>query len=161
MTDQFRPSLLTSLLDDQPRSSLDDHKESIGKARVIGELVRDLESLLNSRMRGDSFDPPAGPDILAYGLPDFGVALERQTKQSGPEAFGHVHRICRNVAAAIEQFEPRLRHVTVEPEELFNDRDRKLRLRITAEMALPPYDPVSWTTERDVGTGQIVVSSSG
>ena len=137
-TDQpVLPSLLDRLIDDDP----DNHKvtaKAYGTvlADIKSSIRRDLECLLNTRLyRGQLPEKLSELDvsIVNYGLPDFSVI--QLESDDGKEEFRS------QVKSIIEKFEPRFSHVMVDLEQIGEEYERTLYMKISAVLMIEP-DPV-------------------
>ena len=137
-TDQpVLPSLLDRLIDDDP----DNHKvtaKAYGAvlADIKSSIRRDLECLLNTRLyRGQLPEKLSELDvsIVNYGLPDFSVI--QLESDDGKEEFRS------QVKSIIEKFEPRFSHVMVDLEQIGEEYERTLYMKISAVLMIEP-DPV-------------------
>lgn len=121
--------LLSRLLDTKPELSLETDKKFSLEIEELHELIRvNLEHLLNTRSTlvldaANDDEKFVKNSVLNYGIKDFSHT-----------AFGDHQaqlNLCQNIASAIQAFEPRLKHVTVDLQET-EINDRILRLRISA-----------------------------
>ncbi|MCV3264624.1 type VI secretion system baseplate subunit TssE [Vibrio harveyi] len=95
-------SLLDKLIDNDPQSR-EDKDFPLTQQSLIDNLLRDLESMLNSRIgwREVPFElKEANKSILNYGMPDFSSMPFSSQQGQG--------QLCGIVRAAIREFEPRL-----------------------------------------------------
>ena len=124
--------------------------------RLIREVGRDLEALLNTRRRCVSCPPELhhlATSLVEYGIPDFtGLNLSlpserEQTRQA--------------IERAIRDFEPRLRNVVVTVTANVDRADRRLRLRIAGVLQTRPSpERVEFDSEVDASTAAIGVHSA-
>ena len=123
--------------------------------RLMREVGRDLEALLNTRRR--CLACPAELNYLAtslveYGIPDFtglNLSLPSEREQTR-EA----------IERAIREFEPRLKNVVVTVMANMDQADRRLRLRITGVLQTRPSPArVEFDSEVDPATANIDVHS--
>lgn len=143
-------SLLDRLLDDDPALSREPaHLRHPTLAKLKQDVRRDLESLLNTRVRNVVWSPKLDHldvSLLNYGLPDYGsmnlaAAEERQ-------------KFCRLIENVILAFEPRLMEVKVVPHSAEEPLDRTFRFRIEALLRVDPApEPVLFDSHLDPGTG--------
>ncbi|GAJ77836.1 hypothetical protein JCM18905_3747 [Vibrio sp. JCM 18905] len=120
-------SLLDKLMDSDP-STRDEKDFPTSQQQMLNSLLRDLESMLNSRIGWKNI-----PDdllevrysILNYGLPDFS-SMPYSSQEGGQ------NELCDIVHDAIKEFEPRLRNPYVQISDEKNAIDRVLRLQISA-----------------------------
>lgn len=127
LQNEMTPSLLDRLLDLNPESRAEMPVASFELTREIrAALCRDIAALLNTRRTAKDFDPrfeEATSSLLTYGIIDFTT----YNLKKGPEQ----QLLCRSIARAIRQFEPRLEQVEVSIEETDSPRPI-LRLQIAA-----------------------------
>lgn len=119
-------SLLDKLIDSDP-STKDERDFPASRADLLGGLLRDLESMLNSRIGWEELDvdlPELRDSIPSYGLPDFS-SMPYSSKEGQK-------RLCTTVHRAIKDFEPRLTNPRVRISDTTNTIDRALRLEISA-----------------------------
>lgn len=139
-TDQpVLPSLLDRLIDNDPRNQ-QDYMSSRSYGVVLKDIKdsirRDLEWLLNTRVyRSDipSALEELDVSVVNYGLPDFSVI--HLGSDEGKEEFRH------RVQAVIEKYEPRFKNVDVELEQVGEEYERTLYLKISAVLMIDP-DPI-------------------
>ena len=151
-------SVLDRLLDDQPDAT---EETPQSQNQVLAELRqsirRDLENLLNTRMRCET--RPADlreleRSVVAYGIPDISAA------QLQSEALRR--RYLREIEDAIRRFEPRFKSVRVLPVENSDYLDRTLRFRIDAEMyAFPAPEPIVFDSSMEPTTGEFTILRQG
>ena len=137
-TDQpILPSLLDRLIDDDPKKTLEVVKPAITLLNEVkAGIRRDLENLLNTRLfRQASIEKYDQLDnsILNYGLRDF------STLQFSSEE--HRERFKDEIISTIERYESRFHWVKVEIDQLGEDHDRTLYLKINALLNVEP-DPI-------------------
>jgi type VI secretion system protein ImpF len=146
--------LLDRLIDEDPGNSGEPAQQRMLNARQIKALVvRDLESLLNSRRSIVAL--PAGfrelqNSVATYGLQDFTAkgADSHQVRQT----------ILKDVEKAIARFEPRLQNVKVAVE-TGDQKERKLSFHISAVLVVDPIrEPVTFDTFFDPIRKEYVVS---
>ncbi|WP_440888127.1 type VI secretion system baseplate subunit TssE [Vibrio sp. WZ-1] len=119
-------SIIDKLIDSEPTTRIE-KDFPITQQSLLDNLLRDLEAMLNSRVGWTAL-----PDdllelrysILNYGLPDF--SSMPYSSQDGQK------QLCEIVCAAIKEFEPRLREVSVSIANENNSIDRSLSLKISA-----------------------------
>lgn len=148
------PSVLDRLIDDDPAVSREIPKTTMQVLRDMKQTVRrDLEHLLNTRCR-----PVAWPEELTelesslvnYGIPDF--------TGSNLRAADEPDHLFRAIESAIQNFEPRLKLVRVEPVSNQEALDRTLRFRIDAMLIVEPIEEKVWFNsilEPSSGTYQV------
>jgi type VI secretion system protein ImpF len=138
------PSVLDRLLDDEPQNKRELPASGTQVLRKVKEsLQRDLENLLNTRWRCESWPPDweeLDASLVNYGLPDFtGVDV---SPGSGRE------ELRRIVERVIRRFEPRLKSVRVSLLKNADELDRVIRFRIDALLqAEPAPEPVSFDSQ--------------
>ena len=134
------PSVLDRLLDDDPQLSTEPAKNSSQVLRELKQAVRrDLENLLNTRWRCESWPPDLAQldvSLVNYGIPDF----------TGPTSRAAIEpdTLFRVIEEAIRNYEPRLRNVRVEAYENTQPLDRTLRFRIDATLYVEPIEEKVW-----------------
>jgi type VI secretion system protein ImpF len=123
--------------------------------RLMREVGRDLEALLNTRRRCLACPPElhyVTTSMVEYGIPDFtglNLSLPSQREQTR-EA----------IERAIRDFEPRLTNVVVTVMGNVDRADRRLRLRITGVLQTRPSPArVEFDSEVDPATSAIGVHS--
>ena len=148
------PSVLDRLMDDEPEVTRETAKS---RTQVLRELrlcvQRDLENLLNTRWRCDSW--PAGlPELehslVNYGIPDFSGASVSSSNDR--------QRLRRIIERAIELFEPRFQSFRVEMVDNEDPSDRTIRFRIDAMLfAHPAPEPVVFDSQLESTSQQFEV----
>jgi type VI secretion system protein ImpF len=131
---KLRPSLLDRLLDNDPDNGVEVDKDQHQKLKDLRNSVqRDLESLLNTRLRilepGDEFKE-LKVSILNYGLPD--LATINITDKNKRKQF------VEQLENLLVDFEPRFKTVTVNYQDNADSLDRTLRFRIDAVLYADP-----------------------
>lgn len=131
------PSLLDRLIDDEPDSQ-DENIKSYGVvlSEIKDNIRRDLECLLNTRLYRDHLPadlPELDVSIVNYGLPDF--SMVQLTSDEGKTGFKE------EVQKIIEKFEPRFKSVDIELDQVGEDFERSLYLKISAVLMIDP-DPI-------------------
>lgn len=119
-------SLLDKLIDSDPTTK-EERDFPATRADLLGSLLRDLESMLNSRIGWEELDIDLAElrgSIPNYGLPDF--SNMPYSSKDGQ------NRLCSTVYRAIKDFEPRLTNPRVRIADTTNTIDRTLRLEIRA-----------------------------
>lgn len=138
------PSVLDRLLDDEPQNRREIPASGAQALRKLKEsLRRDLENLLNTRWRCESWPPDweeLDASLVNYGIPDFtGVDM---SPGAGRE------ELRRIVERVIRRFEPRLKTVRVALMQNADERDRVIRFRIDALLQVEPApEPVSFDSQ--------------
>ena len=128
------------------------------RARVIRRrkeaLCRDLENLLNTRRRCT----PPPPDLteletslVNYGIPDF--------TGTDAESWGGRDELLSAIEAAIDRYEPRLRHVRIAPLRTPGAAiKRVLRFRIEGVMLTDgDPEPVAFTSVMEPASGNFLL----
>lgn len=92
--------------------------KSVEQYAVI--ILRDVEELLNTRLIPH---PADGCDLPEYGLPDLSV---------NGRTNGELSRLAWQVKFCLEEYEPRLKHIEVEPLGPSLAEPDKLAVRVTA-----------------------------
>lgn len=124
----LKPTVLDRLLDDEPDVSQDPPQSRFERQRITrANLMRDVESLLNARMR--CADLPAEltevhQTIVDYGIPDV-TSFDLRTRRGQREFYQRLEK-------AIAAFEPRLTNVRVEPIANSDSTDSTVRFKIHA-----------------------------
>jgi type VI secretion system protein ImpF len=153
-TDQLLlPSVLDRLIDQEPQV----HREPPqGRSQLLRDLKfavrRDLENLLNTRVRCIPFPPELAElkqSLVNYGIPDLTGAFLGSTRER--EEFR------RTIQAVILLYEPRLKKlsVTLRDQEAI---DRTIRFHIEATLqAEPTPEPVAFDSMLRLTTGTFEV----
>lgn len=119
-------SLLDKLIDNDPHLR-EDKDFPLGQQALVDNLLRDLESMLNSSIGWTEISDDlreVKSSILNYGLPDFS-SMPYSSKQGQDQ-------LCEIVRDAILEFEPRLESPNVSILDEKSAVDRTLRLKISA-----------------------------
>ncbi len=131
------PSLLDRLIDEEPDSVLSVSKSyGVLLNDIKSSIRRDLECLLNTRLYRQKFPEKFSEldvSLVNYGLPDFSVI--QLGSDEGKEKF----RI--EVQQIIEKYEPRFKRVLVELEQVGEEYERTLYMKISAILMIEP-DPI-------------------
>jgi type VI secretion system protein ImpF len=149
--------VLDRLLDDDPTASRETPKTRTQVLRELKQSVRrDLENLLNTRRRAvawpEEFEE-LRQSLLGYGLPD--ITGSDLGSVPSREQFRRV------MEQVIRQFEPRLKHVSVEMLENLEPIDRTLRFRIDALLHVEPApEPVVFDSAMQQVTGDVEVKGA-
>ena len=145
--DRLQPYLIDRLTDDAPGEEAEGRD---GRTTTVAELrrrvLRDLEWLLNTRLRDESLTSFAGRElasasVLRYGVPDMSGRSSARLLQSSSEA----RRLESAVRDAIRAFEPRIVPST-------------LRVRVVAVDAAPKEDEKKGLTVRE---GEVLLEIRG
>jgi type VI secretion system protein ImpF len=149
----LQPSLLDRLID--PDSGGTAARRGYGLEQVRDALQRDLEDLLNTRQSHAGL-PEAFTEthcsIVGYGLPDL-TALAAATPQQRAE-------VGRLIEVMLGRFEPRLRDVRAILLESGDSKDRTVRFRVEARLAMEPAPEVAFDTILELTTGHYSVRPS-
>jgi type VI secretion system protein ImpF len=148
------PSVLDRLLDDEPGVQ---REVPAGPHQLLRDLKqsvrRDLENLLNTRVRYHVWPTHLSElkqSLVSYGLPDFtGVSLSSAKDRED---------FCKIIQGIINQFEPRLKNVSVVPISSSQPLDRTFRFRIDALLRTEPApEPVAFDSNVEPATGGVEV----
>jgi type VI secretion system protein ImpF len=90
--------------------------------------------------------------ILCYGLPDL-----QGVNAASPDDQRMLTDAIQNVIA---RFEPRLRDIRAELLNPYEDKERRLRFRITARLAVDPAPAMAFDTILELTTGRYKVNAS-
>ena len=130
----LNPSLLDRLLDDNPGVEKEAPITPQQSLRNLHQSVRrDLEALLNTRRRCDSYPmqlKELDKSLVNYGIPDFTGA-----NLSTPESRSEFVRVIESV---IRRYEPRFKSVRAMLLDNVEPLDRTLRFRIDAVVYAEP-----------------------
>jgi len=156
ISERLQPSLLDRLTDDEPDKQTETRERRVIDIQRLREIVqRDLAWLLSTQ-NGDGWieperHPQTGRSVLNYGIADL----------SGRFASGdRAGAIRESIRQAIETFEPRLRHgsVQIELTSQIIDGGVFVTFDIRAEMwAHPVPMELYLRSELDVTTGDIKI----
>ncbi|MEW6730066.1 MAG: type VI secretion system baseplate subunit TssE [Acidobacteriota bacterium] len=146
-------SVLDRLIDYEPELS---HEPLLARAKSLRQLKqsvrRDLEWLLNTRQTPIELAPElqeVNRSLFVYGLPDF-----TNLSVKNPE---EVEQMRREIARAIEIFEPRLQDIQVTLEPLY-ELEHALHFRIDGQLKIEPApEPVTFDTILRLDSGRYVV----
>lgn len=119
-------SILDKLIDSDPLASIDTSFPA-SPQNLLNGLLRDLESMLNSRVGWKNIHEDLMEvrySILNYGLPDF--SSMPYSSQEGQ------NQLCDIIYKAINDFEPRLRNPFIQISDERSVIDRTLRIEINA-----------------------------
>lgn len=130
---KLRPSVLDRLLDNDPRNLSGRHDTHQKLKQLRQSVRRDLENLLNTRLRvvePDERFSEVKISLMNYGLPDLAtvniIDLEKRK------------RFISQLENLLMEFEPRFKSVNVQYLENNDDHDRTLRFRIDAVLYADP-----------------------
>ncbi|NQU75742.1 MAG: type VI secretion system baseplate subunit TssE [Planctomycetes bacterium] len=155
--ERLLPCLLDRVTDEQPEAQREGSDRRVVSLRRYREGVRrDLESLLNASCHGESEEfsrfKQVADSVLNFGIPD----LCGQTVSG--LSMGDVQQQLRQ---AIIQYEPRIISSTLSVRvATVADRDSGhcVSFEITGQLwAMPAPDPLYYTTEVDLETGQFQI----
>jgi len=148
-------SLVDRLVDTDPQTSRESvHFKSITLKEVEASVIRDIESLLNTRRK--ILDPPAEytevrESVYTYGLRDFTA--------ENPESVAVKRRLRQEIEQSISRFEPRLKNVHVRLEQTA-DQKRAFHFRISGTLVIESLnEPVAFDTYFDVQRREYIISS--
>ena len=104
---------------------------------LLASVRREVEDLLNTRCPFPAYEIEGRPrSTIDYGVPDF--------SNLSPQSVEDQNQVAREIASAIEAFEPRLRDVYVEIDR-YDQGDGALHLRIHALLVLERVtEPISF-----------------
>jgi type VI secretion system protein ImpF len=151
-----RPSLLDRLLDEHPEQARDRPRTANESLRELRNAVRrTVEALLNTRRPWRSVTdrhPALRMSPLGYGLTDFTAGAFNDPKQQ--------EKLCQEIEAAIQRFEPRLSRIHVQIFENPAPLRATLALRIEAQLRIDPVpEPISFDTTIDTTTADVMLRS--
>jgi type VI secretion system protein ImpF len=150
-------SLLDRLLDENPQSQQEAPRSRSQAMRDLKQAVgRDLENLLNTRWRAESWPPNLDQlevSLVNYGIPDFTGA-----NMSLPSEREELRRLVEQV---IRRYEPRFKTVKVSLRENRDEFDRTLRFRIDAVLyAEPAPEPVTFDSMLEPASANFEIRTS-
>jgi type VI secretion system protein ImpF len=156
-TDQLLlPSLLDRLIDHDPQVRSEAARNRSQLLRDLRQAVRrDLENLLNTRVRGIAYRielKELRQSLVSYGIPDLtglslGAAREREEFR-------------RAIQAVIVQFEPRLKNLNVVLVDQTESIERTIRFHIEAVLlAEPAPEPIAFDSTVRLTTGTFEVKA--
>jgi type VI secretion system protein ImpF len=153
--DGLTPSLLDRLID--PDAGGTRSRPGYPLEQMLAAVKRDLEDLLNTRQTaGDQLIryPELAHSLLGYGLPDL-ISLPVHTPHDREV-------LCSLIQQIITSHEHRLKDVKITLlEELAEDSNRSLKLRIEARLRLDPAPEVAFETILELMTGRARVKAVG
>jgi type VI secretion system protein ImpF len=135
---KLRPSILDRLLDNDPANNVEVDMDQHQKLKELrGSVRRDLENLLNTRLRiiePDDEYTELKKSLLNYGLPDLAtVNISDRIKKK---------EFIKQLESLLIEFEPRFKSVNVNYLENSDSLDRTLRFRIDATLYADPSPEV-------------------
>lgn len=159
--DGFQPSVLDRLIDVESGGTSE--QRGYTERQLADAVRRDLEELLNTRRPtfeslGIEDEPHVAKSIIGYGLPDFtNLRSLNDEDRSG---------IGKQIAEAIEAFEPRLTDVVVhmrDPRKLKEELKERFQMtavyfHIEAKLRMDPCPPVSFDTMLELTQGRHRIS---
>lgn len=160
MSERLQPSLLDRLTDDDPTNLNEGRDARVIDIRRLRDIVqRDLSWLLNTNDAETWIDaarhPLAARSVLNYGVREVSGDFASKDRASV---------IRKSIAAAIENFEPRIRkgssHVEIRTENV--SRNTIISFDIRAEMWAEPIPIELYLRSTvDMTTGQVSLERSG
>ncbi len=150
------PSVLDRLIDEDPQVSQEPRRSHNQLLRELKQAVRrDLENLLNTRVRGVSYSTDLAElkhSLASYGIPDLtGLSLGSPKDR---EEFR------RTIQAVILQFEPRLKKLSVRLIDQTETMERTIRFHIEAVLqAEPAPEPIAFDSTVRLTTGSFEVKA--
>jgi type VI secretion system protein ImpF len=144
------PSLLDRLIDPEAGGTAWRHGYSV--EQMVEAVHRDLEDLLNTRLMNIDIPedcPETRRSLVGYGLPDL-ASLQAFSPQQRAE-------IGRILEATIAHFEPRLRDVRATLLNPTETKDRTVKFRIDARLAVEPAPDVAFNTILELSTGHSTI----
>lgn len=146
-------SILDRLIDEEPEVTYEPvHYRLLDMRQMKAKVIRDLESLLNSRRIIDQPPPEYAElnrSVLVYGIRDF--------TSSSPKSTAVRKSLRQDIERTIARFEPRLRNVKVHLEP--DQKGHSLRFRINAMMVIEPEkEPVQFDTFFDINRGEYLIT---
>lgn len=151
--DGLMPSVLDRLIDSDSAGTA--WRRGYGVDQMLDVVRRDLEDLLNTRQSHTGLPEEfreVHRSIVAYGLPDL-VSLNAVTPQERED-------IGRRLEEVILLFEPRLRDVRAAMIHSGDSKERHIRFRIEARLALDPAPDVAFDTVLELTSGQYSIRPS-
>lgn len=151
--DGLMPSILDRLIDSDSAGTA--WRRGYGVDQMLDVVRRDLEDLLNTRQSHSGLPEEfreVHRSIVAYGLPDL-VSLNAITPQEREE-------IGRRLEEVISLFEPRLRDVRATMVQSGDTKERHIRFRVEARLALDPAPDVAFDTVLELASGQYSIRPS-
>lgn len=147
--------LLDRLIDAEPDVSADRSLSTPAAMELLrAGVCRDLEELLNTRRRWQSWQPGLShlkQSLVAYGLPDFASGAFNDQRRRD--------ELRQLVEECIRTFEPRITNLKVSLVEATDRTSGTLRLRIDAMLrADPAPEPIIFDTVVDLVAKTVTVS---
>lgn len=153
--DRLVPGLLDRLIDQAPGTRDPVQREGQVLRELKHSLRRDLQNLLNTRVRSLPL-PPEMPELkkslVGYGLPDItGMTFVAPEEQQ---------YLTERIAEVIRTFEPRLKDVEVELMRTSENADRVVEFRIRAMLDVEPVrEPVAFESAIERQSGMVEVKA--
>jgi type VI secretion system protein ImpF len=148
------PSVLDRLIDNEPDVRRETPRSRNQVLRDLKQSVRrDLENLLNTRVRCVPFGPEMKylrKSLVNYGIPDL--------TGSSPISPKEREEFRRTVEAVVKQYESRLKKLRVRLLDVSESIDRTIRFHIDAVLqAEPAPEPISFDSTLRLTTGSFEV----
>jgi type VI secretion system protein ImpF len=144
------PSLLDRLIDPEAGGTVWRHGYSV--EQMIDAVHRDLEDLLNTRLINIDIPedcPETRRSLVGYGLPDLA-----SLQAFSPEQRAEIGRV---LEATIAHFEPRLRDIRATLLNPTETKERTIKFRIDARLAVEPAPDVAFNTILELTTGHSTI----
>jgi type VI secretion system protein ImpF len=147
--------LLDRLIDADPAESADRPVTASAAMRALrASVCNDLEELLNTRRRWQTWDPHLAElerSLVAFGLPDFAAGAFNDAR--------HREGLRLLVEGCIRRFEPRIASLRVTLLETTDQLSATLRLRVEALLrAEPSPEPITFDTLVDLVSKNVTIS---
>ncbi len=147
--------LLDRLIDTEPSEQSDRPLSAPAAMNVLrASICNDLEELLNTRRRWQSWDPTLAElerSLVGFGLPDFASGAFNDPRRR--------EELRLLIEACIRRFEPRIASLKVTLVEAVDKASGTLRLRIDALLrAEPAPEPIAFDTVVDLVTKNVTIS---
>lgn len=147
--------LLDRLIDGDPTEPTDRPLTTSAAMNALrASVCNDLEELLNTRRRWQSWDPHLSElecSLVGFGLPDFAAGAFNDPR--------HREELRQLVEGCIRRFEPRIASLRVTLLETTDQLSSTLRLRVEALLkADPAPEPITFDTLVDLLTKNVTVS---
>ena len=146
--------LLDRLVDADPAETSDRPLSAAATMdRLRTSICRDLEELLNTRRRWQSWDPALAQldrSLVGFGLPDFASVAFNEPRRR--------EELRRLIESCIRRFEPRIVDLKVTLTETADKASGTLRMRIDALLrAEPAPEPIAFDTVVDLVAKNVTV----
>ena len=109
------------------------HRNHLQLRQLRESVRRDLENLMNTRFRCVS--PPDELKEVKKGIPNYGLPDLSTINLNSAEA---LNNFCRQVAATIKHYEPRIKSIKVEGKQGVDPEDPTIRFRMEAVLHANP-----------------------